>query len=386
MYAQATLLGKRMPTEIAVEERTEDTAAPIDTDPPRPRRLIRWLFWLIVSAFSVFFAEVVSGSQPLAFMQFPGTPMMMLIYGIHALVLASIVWRRDRVDFASLVFAGVVFGLYEAYITKVIWTPLSSENPIVVGGFNILTALMLVFVWHPFMAFIVPLFAVERCMLSSSDMLAACGPRWRRWLANWPVLVIFAAAMGLFHGTIMPSFAVAAGSAVGCSLVLLALVWLWTGPVGGGSLTMRELLPRGIEWIVLAMLLLAQYVLYGLVWRSDKLPGLGPQAVVWGAYVLFIALLGMAVTRRPVPSTRVAVPRRRPSVTTWLVFAAVFAGTSLLVHVPLHSLRHAAYVCIYLTGIPLGVIAFLLLAFRQIRDVFAGDRNGRSPAAGQTPA
>jgi len=173
---------------------------------------------------------------------------------------------------------------------------------------------------------------------------------------------------------------------VGCSLVLVALVWLWTGPVGGGSLTMRELLPRGIEWIVLAMLLLAQYVLYGLVWQADKLPGLGPQAVVWGAYVLSIALLGMAVTRRPVPSTQVAIPRPRPSVTTWLGFAAVFAGTSLLVHVPLHSLRHFAYVCVYVTGIPLGVIVFLVLAFRQVRGVFASDKNGRSRAAEEAPA
>ena len=40
------------------------------------------------------------------------------LYALHILVLGSIVLRHPRPLFASLFFAGVIFGLYEAYITK----------------------------------------------------------------------------------------------------------------------------------------------------------------------------------------------------------------------------------------------------------------------------
>ena len=94
----------------------------------------QWLFWVILAAFSTFFAEVFSGSDMFPFFNAWGILVVVPLYGLHIILLASLVYRAEKPRFSSLVYAGMLFGLYEAYLTKVLWAP-PWGDPIIIAGF-----------------------------------------------------------------------------------------------------------------------------------------------------------------------------------------------------------------------------------------------------------
>lgn len=98
-----------------------------------PLKKHQWLFWIILAAFSTFFAEVFSGSDMFPFFHSWGLLVVVPLYGLHILLLASLVYRAPRLQFSSLIFAGLIFGLYEAYLTKVLWAP-PWGDPVIIAG------------------------------------------------------------------------------------------------------------------------------------------------------------------------------------------------------------------------------------------------------------
>lgn len=123
----------------------------------------RYIFWFIIASLSALFGEVAIGATLYPFFSPPWGILVILppLYGLHALVLASIVYRFGRPRFETLYLAGVIFGLYEAYITKIIWNPDWESPPIQVGGISVLELLVVVFFWHPFMSFMMAVGTAE---------------------------------------------------------------------------------------------------------------------------------------------------------------------------------------------------------------------------------
>ena len=80
--------------------------------PQAPSRKLRLFFWFILGAFSVFFAEVTVGSSMFPFFDPFSIFVTCPLYALHILVLSSIALRHPRPLFASLFFAGAIFGLY----------------------------------------------------------------------------------------------------------------------------------------------------------------------------------------------------------------------------------------------------------------------------------
>ena len=93
-----------------------------------PSRKDKIFFWLILSALSTFFAEVISGSFIFPFTTVWGWIGVIPLYGLHLLVIGYWVFR-GRPKLWLLFIGGVIFGLYEAYITKVLWIPTWGEPP-----------------------------------------------------------------------------------------------------------------------------------------------------------------------------------------------------------------------------------------------------------------
>ena len=180
-------------------------------------------FWLILGTFSVFLAEVAGGSAPFPFFDAWGLYAVLPLYTLHIVFLSFAVVRpRRRVVFTALFSAGAVFGLYEAYITKVIWDPTWGERGLAVGGVFLAQTAMLVLYWHPFMAFLVPLVAGELLLTSSSDVLDALpGPVRRALRSPWILIaaVLSAAFIGVSKAVNSPTpghalVSVLAGAAV----------------------------------------------------------------------------------------------------------------------------------------------------------------------------
>jgi hypothetical protein len=212
--------------------------------------------WLILGTLSVFFAEVAGGSAPFPFYDAWGLYAVLPLYTLHIVFLAFAVMRpARRVPFTALFCAGAVFGLYEAYITKVIWDPTWGEKGLAVGGCTSrrprCSSCTGTRSWP----------SSRRCLRAS-----CCSRRPRR---RWRRCRRSSAVPGL-------------------------LVFLWLRAPGGtqrAGLTLRDLLPDGWQGLVIGVLLAAFYVATGLLIRPEAIPcTIVPHLSVWALYALFCGL------------------------------------------------------------------------------------------------
>jgi hypothetical protein len=145
-------------------------------DEVTPRRA-RYLFWVILGALSTAIPEVTAGSDLYPFFKVIDYLLVIPLYTLHSLVLWYVVWRGGRPRLYNLFPAGALFGLYEAYMTKVIWDPTWAAAPLRMFGVAVVETLVLVLFWHSFLAFIVPLFIAETALTSSREIAGGL-PAW----------------------------------------------------------------------------------------------------------------------------------------------------------------------------------------------------------------
>jgi hypothetical protein len=319
---------------------------------------MRLFFWLILGSLSVFFAEVMSGSDIYPFYKLVSWLMVFPLYTLHTLVLWSVVFRRGRSWLYALFPAGAIFGLYEAYITKVIWSPSWDSAPIYLGGVAVVETLLLVLFWHAFMAFIIPLFLAETALTSSREVFSLL-PGWaKRALTSGkaPVLaatLVFAAGVFQSIGTPTPLDSLASGLLNSGFLILLVLAWR---RAGGHGYSLRELLPSPRGFKAMLALLGLVYLALGLLLRPEELPELGAQATVWAMYALFGLLIrrGIRLSRSVEQGGSnydlEASPGRMVSL------AALFTAGSVLGS--LTGLGFAFAMAVWIVGIAFGLFVF----------------------------
>jgi len=256
------------------------------TCPPRRYKLF---FWIILGAFSTFFAEVIAGSTPFPFFSPAGILMVFPLYFLHTLFFFYIVWTYGKPTLGSLYAAGMLFGMYEAYLTKVVWISYSKDGPILsFGGIALFETLLLVLFWHSVLAFMLPLFIGETYLTNSRELVGLL-PQWIRKRGKYLFagLLIWA---GLFTSVNSHSPLNSILSTLGSGAVLLVLMVLWK-KTGGDNYSMRQMLPSPKACNVIIILLLLMYIGYTRLFHWDKLPGFGPQFIVWVIYAALIWLL-----------------------------------------------------------------------------------------------
>jgi hypothetical protein len=323
----------------------------------KPPLRLKALFWVILAAFSVFFAEVVSGSSPFPFFN-PYKPwdmwgwvVLMPLYGIHTLVLAGFIFAKGRPRFEAVFLAGVLFGLYEAYITKVLWAPSWGQPVLSVGGVALVELIVLCFWWHPFMSFAIPLAAAETVLTSSHEVLDGLPAKVRSFLASRGKLLffLFAAWAGATHGGADPVSAML--SSIISAGVIFGLVHLWKKRTAGATYSLRQLLPDGMQTARLFSVLLFIYIVLGgsLLWK--RIPGLAAQAPIWVMYAAFIGLLLLALERSRNRADAGPVIRPRPAGNILLWFFGIFTAMSIL----LNMFHIFVLVGSWLLGIAVGI-------------------------------
>jgi hypothetical protein len=313
---------------------SEMDQATVTADHLEPPFRLKLLFWIILSAFSVFFAEVVSGSSPFPFFSpfdtsaLWGWCVLMPLYGLHTLVLASVVFKWGRPRFFAIYLAGIIFGLYEAYITKVLWWPPWGPPAVSVGGIAIVELAVITLFWHPFMSFAVPLSAAETVLSPSREVIEGFPVKIKALLAKRGRVLfpLFALWAGLNHGG--AGVVSASLSALISMAFLLAIVFVWKNLTAPEVYPLRSLLPNRKQAGVLAVLLVILYVVLGAGIIPHRIPGFAAQAPIWVFYAVVIGLLVMAVRRSR--TDRSTGPSLQP-VIGWrrmLIFAAIFTVAS----------------------------------------------------------
>lgn len=179
---------------------------------------------LLLGALSMLFAEVFSGASTLWFLDAWGLLLTYPLYLAHAIFLLNVAFLWKKTSPRQLYFFGMLFGLYEALITKVLWFGYpNSTGPMVGYFFGVAWGefLTLVLFYHPIMSFVVPIFVYE---LLSRDVL----PGHERYLQkNWKtlLLVILLIVMGAsFQSNGSKYDVVRAVSSMGGSILIVFLL------------------------------------------------------------------------------------------------------------------------------------------------------------------
>jgi hypothetical protein len=282
-----------------------------------PTRRQRVGFWLLLGLTSTAFAEVLFPTTA-----FDPTTIALFavpIYLLHSVVLAGVVYGADRVSYPALYLAGVLLGLYESYVTKVVWAPVGDRPFVVVGGVHTFETAGLVLFWHPIVAFVLPVTVVETVATASRRSLRPplAGHRFAR-----PLAVATAGYLLLFQGALGGPFRALLGNVIALGVLLAALV-AWRR-ADGHTHDMRALLPGGRTLRVLAACLVGSYLLLGAVIRPGELPTRPIPHVPILALYLGAGVLLAAVLRGDGPSSA-SVPVR----VTWRRILAA-AGTVVL--------------------------------------------------------
>jgi hypothetical protein len=361
------------------ESRQPELPHPPRADAPLPTLGQKLLFWLLLGVTSVIFAEVVSFSAPFPFFDPWGLLVVLPLYTLHLLVLAWVAFRSRRITFGRLFFAGALLGMYEAYITKVLWHPTWSlaELPWTFGGIYVAHTAILVLFWHPLMAFILPLVVAEGLFTSSSETRSLM-PKLLRRLAPERALPLGVALLalfcGLYQGSNSPAAAASLLSGAGAALIFYTLSLLWWRRAGKHRYTLRSLLPSRGQGVGLSVLLLALYLILGAVIAPEALPRPPlPHLTVWGIYLLLMGLLRLTrAGQTSHPAKEVSAPPPpldkgylwRWSTLFWMLFPLTSAVATLVK--PLTYLIAGAS---WLVGIGVGLltIARTLLFWREPR-------------------
>jgi hypothetical protein len=266
----------------------------------------KFAFWLFVGMISVMFVEVPAGSTMFPFFTAWGLLVVIPLYLLHSVFLAGIVFRFGRPAFWPLFAAGMLYGMYEGYITKVLWTSFRPEGPfLTVAGIAFWETILLVFFLHPMLAFVVPLFFTELLCTKSSEIAQGLPGRIqqsirkhpRRWLA---VLMGFLGFMQFINS---PSVAASFLSGAGNSLVL-GLTLFWWRRSGGAGYSFRELLPGRIGMRMFGLVFLVWYVFWGFAIKPKSIPGIfNGQLTVWILYVVLLLVFVGSLRRSTRDST-----------------------------------------------------------------------------------
>lgn len=264
----------------------------------KPKILSKLFFWLVLSFVSTYFAEVLSGSQPFVFFIEFGYLAIIPLYGLHTLVLGAFALHPQRkISLRTIYFISLLFGMYEAYITKVLWSPPWNPNAFKIGGVALFESSMLVVFWHAFMSFIIPLFVVENLLCTSNHMQKSLNEQANRIFMRPAAALILGMVGGFMLGTNLTDAVQALISSLSTSFVVTLLILLWKIIYRKTKFDLRELLPGKIALPLIALLLLIYYLYYGSILRPESLPNVASQFTIWLLYAVILALIYLSMRK-----------------------------------------------------------------------------------------
>lgn len=302
----------------------------------QPKKFHNILFWILLGFLSTFFAEALSGSMP----EFLFTPFgyygTFLLYALHILLIAALVIsRRKPFSLRTLYFASLLFGMYEAYITKVLWQPPWTEDASYIANVAVFEFLLLVPNWHSFFSFILPLFWAESLALSSNYLVGLLPDKWQKRLISYPA----AAMTGLIGGTMT-------GNALGTvenafilmfanCLIISLMLGFWKLITRNRHLDLVDMLPRRFGAVFLGILMVIDYLVFGLNLNRHVKPGLIGHAAILILYAIIVLLIffSMRKDRQQLKEQVEPISSQAGKYTFkhWFVFClSILAGTILI--------------------------------------------------------
>ena len=287
-----------------------------------------WPARLLIGVVVLICAEVFSGASLRLGLWHPWTLIVTFwLYFAHFFFFTTLAVRTRRTSLPSLYLWGVLFGLYESWITKVIWYGYGGDGEFVMGsigpyGFS---EISMVFLFHPVASFILPL-AVTcifcpslRCLFP--DLAWLTGTSRLSRLVQGYLIFSLAPVMAMNSGGPV-NLLINVGAAVLCILVL----WLWAGCAFESADGQAIIVFGGWGFAGLCAYLVLLYSATYVVLRPEGLPSLQVQLFTLVFYALAVVGLVFQRARQPLRETDCTVENReRQFVLRWFALLLILA-------------------------------------------------------------
>jgi hypothetical protein len=315
---------------ISISKEPESVSpSPALKDIPSGNSRLRVLFARFLIGLIVFIcAEVFSGASLRPGLWNPWTVLVTYwLYFAHFFFFTTLAVHTGRTSLSSLYLWGMLFGLYESWITKVVWSGYGGDGQFAMGrigpyGFS---EISMVFFYHPVVSFILPL--AVACLLCPPLRRLFPELAWfteksrgARFVQVYLVLS-FATVMGMNSGGLV-NLALNLAVAIILLLVLLRLAQPALAAMDGRSIVVFDRWGFGALCVYLAMLYGVSYFAI----RPEGLPSIAVQLFTFVFYALAIAGLWLHRRRKPLGVDGVSVERRELHLVLWLFVGLVALG------------------------------------------------------------
>ena len=314
---------------------------------------------LLMGCLSMLFAEVFSGASQMWFFYLWGIFLTMPLYLAHILFFLWIALYLKKTTITQLYFFGVIFGLYESWITKVLWTGYMDSAGPGLGtflGLGIIEFPILVFFWHPIMSFILPILVFEiltnKILVEHEHILTR-----KRWKTI--IIVFFLVFLSFFLCNGNQFNIVSANTSFISSLLLVLVFYYLSKPM---DLNVFKFGKKG--FIIITFYLFLLYVVTFVLFSPERIPNtIMPYISIIVFYVisiLFIAKLNENV------SDLMVVNNSLYSINDIIKFTIImFFAINLACLLP--SIKFSIFFSIYLLFSVLGLILFIVVVFGVIK-------------------
>lgn len=322
------------------------------------KRREKFILLFILSYTSVYFAEVISGSFKYPLFDIWGYLGVIPIYGLHTILLLYIITRKTKegiIPFRILYFAGILFGLYEAYLTKVLWTGLS-EDAFILGNIAILDFIVLVFFWHPIMSFIVPVLVFELLVVKEQSVYSGLPEKIKRLLLSKKSLFVLIFLVGMIQALNSGEIIVAVSSSLGAGIPLVLFYYLLYRKNYQKKYTWIEILPTKRESIICAVLLLLYYVGMGLVLKPEELT-VANQVTIFIYYVIFGFIFYFSIRNYKIQTEFHSKTMNVSHLLKIVLFISIIGGSTSLLW--LLGLREIFMVVFWISWILIGILLLI---------------------------
>jgi hypothetical protein len=299
-------------------------AAASDGLPPRPSWSKVVFARLLIGLIVLICAEVFSGASLHIGLWSPWTIVVTYwLYFAHFFFFTTLAVRTGRTSLSSLYLWGVLYGLYESWITKVIWQGYGSDGKFAMGhlgpyGFS---EISMVFIFHPVASFIMPL--AVACLLCPPLRRLFPELAWFTGVSRGARIVqaylvfSFAPVMAMNSGG---TINLTANLAVALTLLAVLLRLARPALTAGDGRPIVAFGRRGFAGLCVYLVFL--YGVAYFVIHPEGLPSVAVQLFTFVFYALAIA--GLRLHRRREPLTEAPVEKRELRLVT-LLFAVLLA-------------------------------------------------------------
>ena len=247
---------------------------------------------------SMIFAEVFSGASPLWFLGIWGWFVTLPLYWAHALLLLNLAMKYERTSLTQLYLWGVIFGLYEGWMTKVIWAGYMGDVPAfgVFLGFAVGEFFVIALFWHALFSFIIPILVFQIIVQATNkgeagsihtSHLGVISRRKRNYVLLG--IIILAGSLFMMMGLGADSFSIMIAGITNLAYIVL-LSWFVTSwnskPLDLDSLRLGK---TGLS--ITIIYLSALYIFTFFTLFPERIPPLGTILLTIAFYMIVITLI-----------------------------------------------------------------------------------------------